>query len=131
MRILLIILSWLLVVNCEAWTTIRLDVPQGANEAAWRDALAAHLHGTTEVIVPYGRVDVLTRKYALELDFLTKFHECLGQALHYASETGKQGIGALIVKKWKADTQSRLRWIENLFNENGVQLFLLIRKGEK
>ena len=44
------------------------------------------------------RVDCLTDKYAVEVDFATKYHECLGQALHYSARTGKQGVCLLIIE---------------------------------
>lgn len=37
-----------------------------------------------EVPVRYGRIDLLTSDYAIEVDKLEKFHEAIGQALHYA-----------------------------------------------
>ena len=43
-----------------------------------------------EVPVKYGRIDLLTDDYAIEVDSLEKFHEAIGQALHYAKETGKK-----------------------------------------
>lgn len=45
------------------------------------------------------RVDCLTDKYAVEFDFAPKYHECLGQALHYAARTNKQGVCVLIIEK--------------------------------
>ena len=35
-----------------------------------------------EVPVKYGRIDLLTDDYAIEVDSLEKFHEAIGQALH-------------------------------------------------
>jgi hypothetical protein len=43
-----------------------------------------------EVPVKYGRIDLLTDDYAIEVDSLEKFHEAIGQALHYEYETGKK-----------------------------------------
>ena len=45
-----------------------------------------------------GRVDVLTDTQAIELDWLkgNKFHEGIGQALHYGDVTGQQPVLALI-----------------------------------
>jgi hypothetical protein len=44
------------------------------------------------------RVDVLTGTQAIELDWLkgNKFHEGIGQALHYGDVTGQQPVLALI-----------------------------------
>jgi len=47
------------------------------------------------------RVDCLTEKYAIELDFAKggKHYNCLGQALHYSAMTDKIGKCVLIVRK--------------------------------
>jgi len=43
-----------------------------------------------DVNVTFGRVDILTDEYAIEVDHVYKFHEGIGQVLHYAYETGKK-----------------------------------------
>src|SRR3990167_3167745 len=82
---------------CFAWDVVYLYVPIKAHEADWRDALSARWNGKIEVVIQYGRIDVETKDYVIELDYLHKWHESFGQALHYA-ETGKQGVSALIVE---------------------------------
>jgi hypothetical protein len=74
---------------------------------------AAHLHkekvyqeawckGKTEVQLTDGtRVDCVTKNYAIEIDFASKWAECLGQALHYADLTDKQPACLLIIEKDK------------------------------
>ncbi len=42
------------------------------------------------------RVDCLTDTHAIEYDFTRKWHEAIGQALHYALMTGKQAGIVLI-----------------------------------
>lgn len=108
-----------------AWEVVRLPVPPGAPESAWRDALARAWTGRVEVAVAYGRVDVLTEGMAVELDFAHKYHEALGQALHYAGETGRQGVAALIVTGQIDGT--KMEWIEALLARHGIALVLLIR----
>jgi len=50
-----------------------------------------------EVPVNYGRIDLLTADYAIEVERVDKFHEGIGQALHYAKEPGKKpGLAVLI-----------------------------------
>jgi len=46
--------------------------------------------GKLEVPIKYGRIDILTNSYAVEVDRLSKFHEGIGQCLHYAHETGRK-----------------------------------------
>lgn len=111
-----------------AWDTVRLAVPTVAHESDWRDALAAAWTGRTEVAIRYGRVDVLTPSQAIELDYSHKYHEALGQALHYADETGRQGVAALIV-----DSQIdpvKMEWIERWMNRHNVKMVVLMRGRE-
>lgn len=43
------------------------------------------------------RVDCLTQKEAVEFDFANKWHESIGQALHYGVMTGKKPMVVLIL----------------------------------
>ena len=49
------------------------------------------------------RVDCLTDKYAVELDFAPKWAECIGQALYYGKMTGKQPACVLIMERGEKD----------------------------
>lgn len=84
------------VAAAELWPSMQMDLPSGAAERLWRDALAKALKGQTEVVVEGGRIDVLTATQAIELDRPEKWHEGFGQALHYANLTGKKPVLALI-----------------------------------
>lgn len=57
------------------------------------------------------RVDCLTDKYAVELDFAPKWAECVGQAIYYGRQTGRQGACVLIMERGKKDLKylKRLR----------------------
>ena len=74
----------------------------------WRDALAAHFRKTepdvkTEVKLRGGRCDIVTEKYAIEVDRANKWHEAIGQAAHYALYLKKKPCIAL----YRADTLSK------------------------
>lgn len=106
---------------------ISLPVEPNAYEKYWVNALSERLNGATEVTIPHGRVDILTQQIALEVDFLQKWHEGLGQAIHYASVTGRKGALALILP---AQTQnhsnhSLIEIISELCDKSGVRLILL------
>jgi hypothetical protein len=60
----------------------------------------AYFHGQAKMEVPvkYGRIDLLTDDYVIEVDRLEKFHEAIGQALHYAKETGKKPAIAIFIE---------------------------------
>lgn len=53
------------------------------------------------------RCDCLTSTYAVEFDFGNKWAEAIGQALHYAIQTGKKAGIVLILEKEK----DRKYWI--------------------
>lgn len=59
-------------------------------------------HGQMEVVYKtkngVSRVDCLTDKYAVEVDFASKQHQCHGQAMEYSALTGKYAMCLLIVE---------------------------------
>lgn len=66
--------------------------------------------GQAEVVLrDRTRVDCLTAGYAIEVDFARKWHEAIGQALHYASMTGRRPGIVLILR-----TESDLRYWRRL-----------------
>ena len=76
--------------------------PEKHYQAIWCNANG----GIIEYILPdKTRVDCLTEKYAIEVDFASKWAESIGQSLHYAAMTGKEP-GIIIImenpeKDWK------------------------------
>lgn len=44
------------------------------------------------------RVDCLTDKYAVEVDFAPKWSECIGQAVYYAKKTNRKPACLLIIE---------------------------------
>lgn len=65
-------------------------------EAYWQHAFnELYADGATEVAVEAGRADIVNGTYAIEVDRIQKWHEAIGQALHYAKETGRQPAIAL------------------------------------
>ena len=112
---------------------IRLSLNTGAPEKEWTDALAEELRGQSEVQVDRGRVDVMTDSYAIEIDFLKKWHEGLGQAIHYGDESIRIGVLALIDEKnahHDLEHLKLLKKIERLCIDAGVKLVLLVRANE-
>lgn len=108
---------------------IRLSAEPESPESQWTETLAAQIKGITEVNVDRGRVDVMTDNYAIEVDFLKKWHEGLGQAIHYGDESPRIGVLALIVDNTlivDPETIDLIRKIERLCIKKGVKLVLLL-----
>jgi len=112
---------------------IRLPLSMNAPEKDWTDALAKEVNGQSEVGVDRGRVDVMTDAYAIEIDFIKKWHEGLGQAIHYGDESNRIGVLALIVENKvhnDLDQIKLIKKIERLCIEKGVKLILLKSTNE-
>lgn len=113
-----------------AWEGLTFDLPSGGKESLWRDALSRHWNGQVEQRVEGGRVDVVTDRYAIEVEFPHKWHEGLGQALHYADATGKQGVLAIIAyaqgeENLQGKTREQFELIEKLCRSNAVKMVVL------
>lgn len=53
------------------------------NESYYRDKLARSLNGQTEVVVPAGRIDILTSNQVIEVKHIKKWNAALGQVITY------------------------------------------------
>ena len=90
-----------------------------------------HSKAKMEVPVKYGRIDLLTDDYAIEVDSLEKFHEAIGQALHYAKETGKKpGIAFFIVEPKQSDHE-KLKYLIRLCNYYKIKVWFINEELEK
>lgn len=128
--LMFLLLSLSAIPRAAAWDYIELDLPAEGREADWRDKLAEALGGQTEVRVEGGRIDVMTDTLAIEVDWPHKWHEGIGQALHYADHTGKQGVLALIAygmgpEKLQVRSQERFKLVEDQCRKNGLKLLIL------
>lgn len=94
--LLLLLLASPLLVSCGGPDIeyIELRLPHksenlATHESHYRDALVRELQlrgysARKEVKCRGGRCDILTDKYAIEVDRAPKWHEAIGQAVHYA-----------------------------------------------
>lgn len=87
--------------------------------------------GRMEVPIPYGRVDILTHDFAIEVDELDKFHEGIGQALHYAYATGKHPGLALFVVQSSHPNSDKLDYIRQLCGQFGIKVWYINDELEK
>lgn len=63
-------------------------------QKVWCDAN----NGVMEYKLDDARVDCLTDKYAVEVDFAPKWSECIGQAVYYAKKTNRKPACLLILE---------------------------------
>ena len=113
-----------------AWTSYQFDLPSQAPEAKWRDYLSEELGARHEVRVEGGRIDVMTDTEVIELDWPHKWHEGLGQSLHYSRATERQGVLAIIAyaqgeENLQANSRRRLELIESHCVANGIKMVVL------
>ena len=112
-------------------------LPARRRPACGTTALAAHLGGEAEQEIDgvvAGRVDVLTDTQAIELDWLkgNKFHEGIGQALHYGDVTGQQPVLALISAYYNifGAEQQKLEYVSGLCAAHGVEVWALTTRRQ-
>ena len=113
-----------------AWDWVTFDLPSGGKESLWRDALAHHVGGTTEVRVATGRIDVTTSNEVFEVERPTKWKEGMGQVLAYAGDTGKKPVLAIMsYAQGPENLQAKSKKLFDLAEEtcirNGVRLLIL------
>ena len=84
-----------------------------------------------EVNVKYGRIDLLTNDYAIEVDKIDKFHEGIGQALHYAKETGKKPGLAIYINDPTEHDLAKLKYVRNLCKLLGITVWYINEELEK
>jgi MoaA/NifB/PqqE/SkfB family radical SAM enzyme len=73
----------------------------------------------------------LTDDYAIEVDSLEKFHEAIGQALHYAKETGKKPGIAIFIMEPKQSDKEKLKYIIRLCNYYKIKVWFINEELEK
>lgn len=84
-----------------------------------------------EVSVKYGRADLVSSDYAIEVDRLDNFHEAIGQALHYAKETEKKPAAAFFVPAREAVNREKLQYVTWLCNYYKIKVWFINDELEK
>jgi hypothetical protein len=74
---------------------------EAQSEADYSDQINQYyFQGQREVTVYGGRIDILTEKYAIEVERASKWKNAIGQALWYGQQTNKKpGIVLLVLSK--------------------------------
>lgn len=73
------------------------------SESDIRERLCAEVYQESTMPLMGGRADCITPHYAIEIDWSEKWAEAVGQALYYASQTGKVPGVILLCRKAEAD----------------------------
>ena len=76
------------------WEHVHHDHSEEAYQYAWCSAYGGVMEYQNKDLT---RVDCLTDTHAVEFDFANKWHESIGQALHYGLMTGKKPMVVLIL----------------------------------
>lgn len=76
------------------WKHVHHEHNEESYQKAWCDAHGGLMEYENS---DFTRVDCLTKKHAVEFDFANKWHESIGQALHYSVMTGKRAKVVLIL----------------------------------
>ncbi len=96
------VLAALVVIILISFTIRSVDVAaakRNHHEKWYQDLWVTAHGGRAEVVLKSGaRCDILTNTHAVEVDFADKWAEGLGQAQHYASQTGKRAAVLLIME---------------------------------
>ena len=114
--------------------TITLPVKRTAYEKVWKGALVDKLRAAKagnvvdEMRLTFGRADIVTEKEVYEVDRYDKFHQGIGQTLHYSMVLKKPAVLALMLDKVKIDP-AKTAFIEKLCKHYKIRLVLL--KAEK
>ena len=109
---------------------IRLSVDDPKYEKNWVRAFQLTYGGTSEVSVEHGRIDLTIDNYAIEVDFIDKWQEGVGQALNYAKSSGLKPLLAIIIWRDKSleESEDKVKYIYELTNNQGIRLLVLTNK---
>ena len=132
--IALLMCLWLPAIH--AAETITLPVKRTAYEKVWKAALVDKLRADKvgnvfdEQRLTFGRADIVTEKEVYEVDRYDKFHQGIGQTLHYSMVLKKPAVLALMLDKRKVDP-AKTAFIEKLCKHHKIRLVLLKAEGRE
>ena len=105
---------------------IDLCVDASSMESAWIAALATRLGGQAEAPIPNGRVDVVTGTYAIEVERSAKWHEGIGQSLHYADATGlRPALAVILDEAGLATSYRQIEDADKIATKQGIKVVVL------
>jgi len=94
------------------------------HERYYQRQLCNRLNGEMEVVLhERSRVDCVTDRYAIEVDFAKKWAESIGQSLYYAHITKKKPAIGLIIDLSKE--KRYLQRVDSMCQKYDIKLFLI------
>lgn len=102
------------------------NISTNAKEREWMLALSSQLHGVTERSIKMGRIDILTKTDAIEVDYFHKWHESIGQALHYSIETKRRPTIALI--SFETNDYEKIEYVKGICSNYNIRVIIMRRK---
>lgn len=70
------------------------------------------------------RVDCLTERYAVEVDFAQKWAECIGQSLYYGISTNRKPAALLIMENGEKDIKY-LKRLQKVAKKHRIKIFTI------
>jgi len=123
MRYILLVF-FLVFVGCQ---DKNISISKKHNERYYQTKFCNKLNGKMEVrLKDKTRIDCLTDKYAIEVDFAKKWAEGIGQSLYYGYMSGRQPAVALICGK---NDERFLKRLEKVAKKENIKIFI-IQKGK-
>ena len=109
---------------------VELDLPDGVKlyEKHYQEAFALYLSARSEKVMrevkcDSGRCDILTDAYAIEIDRARKWHEAIGQALHYARcFNRKPAVAIFDAEKLPQKRREAMEWVCTHYNIDVIYL---------
>lgn len=94
-------------------------------EAVYQEAWCKKHNGILEYqLNDKARVDCLTKKYAVEVDFAQKWAECIGQSLYYGISTKRKPAALLIMENGEKDIKY-LKRLQKVAKKHHIKIFTI------
>lgn len=94
-------------------------------ESDWHAAFNSRVtKGQTEVVLPTGRVDILTDEYAIEVDKVRNYRDAIKQALQYAA-AAKKKPGLALYMDGQEDTMQALDEARRICRDSDVRFWFV------
>lgn len=94
-------------------------------ESVYQEAWCNKHNGVMEYeLNDKARVDCLTKRYAVEVDFAPKWAECIGQSLYYGISTKHKPACLLIIEDKEKDVKFYER-LKSVSKKHGIKVYTI------